>query len=132
MPPQNAERPKERSLDAPLLMFNLAASLKQIKSEETWQSAQRSALTLVRSPMLRVVLIALHEGTVIPSHQAEGSITVQVLEGRIKFTAAGQIVTLGKGQMLTLHSGLPHVIEAVKESAFLLTVATPAAHPTER
>ena len=81
-------------------------------------------MTLVRSPTLRVVLIALHQGTVIPSHQAEGPITVQVLEGQMKCSAAGQVVTLGTGQMLTLHSGLPHVVEAVKETAFLLILTT--------
>lgn len=80
-------------------------------------------MTLVRSPKLQVVLVALHEGTVMPSHHAEGPITVQVLEGQIKFTAAGQIVTLGKSQMLSLASGIQHTVEAVEESAFLLTVA---------
>lgn len=123
MTKQRPETPKARSLDAPLLTFNLKALLTQIKSEDTWHTAQRSAMTLVRSPKLRVVLVALHKGTVIPSHHAEGPITIQVLEGQIKFTAAGQIVTLGTSQMLSLASELQHTVEAVEESAFLLTDA---------
>jgi quercetin dioxygenase-like cupin family protein len=66
----------------------------------------------------------MHAGTTIPSHRADSPISLQVIEGVLKFSADAQTVTLGQGQLLTLHAGMPHVVEAVEESAFLLTVAT--------
>jgi quercetin dioxygenase-like cupin family protein len=40
-------------------------------------------------------------------------------------------VTLNPGQLLTLHAGIPHAMEAVEEAAFLLTIATETPHPAE-
>ncbi len=132
MAQQRPEMPKDRPLDAPLLTFDLPALLKQIKSEDNWQKTERNAMTLLKTQEMRVVLVALHAGTVIPSHKADGPISVQAIEGQIKFSAVSQTVTLRKGQMLTLQSGLPHSVEAVEESAFLLTVASESAPPAER
>jgi hypothetical protein len=70
----------ERPLDAPLLTFDLAALLAQIKGEDTWQQGPRNAMTLHKGPGLQVVLIAMHTNTTIPFHRADGPISVQVLE----------------------------------------------------
>ena len=35
------------------------------------------------------------------------------------------------GHLLTLQAGIPHAVEAVEESAFLLTLATATPHPVE-
>ena len=116
----------ERPLDAPLLTFDLAALLAQIKGEDTWQQGPRNAMTLHKAPGLQVVLIAMHANTTIPSHRAAGPISVQVLEGRLTFRTEGHHVRLSPGQMLTLHPGLSHTVEAIEESAFLLTMGTGA------
>jgi quercetin dioxygenase-like cupin family protein len=57
-------------------------------------------------------------------HKAEGIISIQVLEGQIKFSTDLQSVELDKGQMLTLHERIPHSVLAIKETFFLLTLAT--------
>jgi quercetin dioxygenase-like cupin family protein len=114
-------------LDAPLLTFDLPDLVRQIKSEETWHKAERNTIPLFKTDRMRGVLLALRAGTVISSHRADGPITVQLLEGRIRFSAESQTVTLVKGQLLTLQAGLPHAVEAEEESVFLLTVALAAA-----
>ena len=54
-------------------------------------------------------------------HIAEGLMSVQVMEGQIKFiTDVLQSVELNKGQMLSLHEGIYHSVLATKESVFLL------------
>ena len=73
---------------------------------------------------MRIVLIGLHKGAEMIKHKAEGIISVQVLEGHVKFNTDTQSVELGKGQMLTLHQRIPHSIIALKETVFLLTLAT--------
>jgi len=72
---------------------------------------------------MRIVLVALHEDAVITKHIANGTISVQVLEGGINFITDSQSVILEKGQMIALHKGEPHSVAAIKESVFLLTLA---------
>jgi quercetin dioxygenase-like cupin family protein len=122
----------ERPLDAPLLTFDVAPLVAQLKGEETWHTGARNAMTLHKGPGLRIVLIAMHANTTIPSHHADGPISVQVLEGTLTFRAEAQAVTLRAGQLLTLSAGIPHAVEAAEESAFLLTMGTEAPVLVER
>ena len=121
----------ERPLDAPLMTFDLSSLLSQIKGEDTWHKSARNGMTLLKGQGLRVVLVALYAGAVMPSHRADSPISVQVLEGVIKFSTDAQSLTLGKGQLLTLQGGIPHVVEALEAAAFLLTLATETPHPIE-
>lgn len=129
-----SERPHpmtERPMDAPLLTFDLPAVLAQLKREETWAHAPRTGITLLKGQRLRVMLVALHAGATIPSHQADGPITVQVIEGTLRFRTEAHTLTLHAGHLLTLQGGMPHAVEAVEESAFLLTLATATPYPVE-
>jgi quercetin dioxygenase-like cupin family protein len=121
----------ERPLDAPLLTFDIPTLLSQIKREDSWPKGARNGMTLFKEQALRVVLVAMHAGTVIPSHRAESPISLQVIEGTIKFSTEAQTLTLSTGQLLTLQAGIPHTVEAVEEAAFLLTLATETPHPGE-
>lgn len=121
----------ERPLDAPLLTFDIPALLTQMKQEGTWQTGSRNGVTLLKTEGLRVVLVAMHAGTEIPVHRAEGLIAVEVVEGRLVFRAGSRDVPLGKGHLLTLQPGIAHGVRAMDECAFLLTIASEAAHPAE-
>jgi quercetin dioxygenase-like cupin family protein len=114
----------ERLLDAPLLTFDVATLVAQLKGEEAWHKGARNAMTLHKGPGLRVVLIAMHANTTIPSHHADGPISIQVLEGSLTLRAAAHVVTLHAGQLLTLSAGLPHDVEAEEDAVFLLTMGT--------
>lgn len=121
----------ERALDAPLLTFDIPALFTQMKQESTWQTGSRNGVTLLKTEGLRVVLVAMHAGTVIPVHKAEGPIAVEVVEGRLVFSAGSRDVTLGKGQLLTLQPAIAHGLRAIDECAYLLTIASEAPHPAE-
>lgn len=56
-------------------------------------------------------------------HKANGVISVQVLEGKIEFTAGQQNTNLEKDQMIALQENINHTVRAVTESFFLLTLA---------
>ncbi|MDD5304397.1 MAG: cupin domain-containing protein [Elusimicrobia bacterium] len=120
-----------RPLDAPLLTFDLPALLEKIKSEEGWGKHERNAMTLHKSPGLRIVLVAMHAGTAIPAHKADYPFSLQVIEGSVQFTSGKKTTKLQRGQMLTLHAGIPHDIAAPEETAFLLTLAAGDAHPAQ-
>lgn len=122
---------KERSLDAAWLSFDLPVMLKQIKAEETWRSSTRNAMTLTKGRGQRIVLIAMHGKTETPLHSTDGQLSLQVIEGSLRVHTNAHIVTLKPGELLALHAEIPHAIEAVRESAFLLTLSTETAHPAE-
>ena len=73
------------------------------------------------------VLIALKAHSSIPGHQTEGQISIQLVAGHIQVRAPGRTFDLRSGGLLALDRGLPHDVEALEESALLLTIAWPAA-----
>ena len=113
----------ERTVDAPLVTIDLARFMEQIKKEAAWLNGPRNAITVFKSDRLRLVLIALHGGAELPTHTADGMISVQVLSGSIRFGTGDASATLKTGQMVTLHEKIPHSVLALEESMFLLTLA---------
>jgi quercetin dioxygenase-like cupin family protein len=126
-----ASHPAERSLDRQVMTFDLPAILGNMKQEPTWRTARRNAMTLVKQPIFRVVLVALQAGDEITAHETEGPVTVQALEGRLAIRAAGEDLVLAAGQLLVLRPGLRPTMHAQDESAFLLTLAAESMHPAE-
>lgn len=122
---ETSQRPEgDRLLDASLVTIDIPLFVKQIKHEPSWKDSDRNSITVFKTGGMRIVLIGLHKGAEMIKHKAEGIISVQVLEGHVKFNTDTQSVELGKGQMLTLHQRIPHSIIALKETVFLLTLAT--------
>ncbi len=120
-----AQRPDgDRMIDAALVSIDLPIYMSQIKGEISWKDGKRNAITVFKTNGLRIVLIALHEGSEMARHTADGIITVQVLEGQIQFNTDQQSVELGKGQMLALHERIPHSVKAIQETTFLLTLTS--------
>jgi quercetin dioxygenase-like cupin family protein len=113
----------DRILDAPLVVMELENFMSQLRNEPKWNQDDHNSLTIFKSENMRIVLIGLHEGAELKTHTANGIISVQVIEGHIKFTAQQQIVDLQKGQVLALHKNIPHAVLALKETFFLLTLA---------
>jgi quercetin dioxygenase-like cupin family protein len=119
--PQTGREHEVGVLTAPLLTLDLNHEIEQLRSEGRWQSGH-TAKTLAKYPDLRVVLIVMKAGGRLEKHRAEGRISVQTLDGRIRLNSAEQSVELAAGQMLTLESGIPHDVEGIDDSAFLLTI----------
>ena len=119
----DADRPAQR-LTGPALAFDLAAELAQLRDEGRWAGG-RSARTLVKEPDFRVVLIALHAGARLEQHHAPGPLAIQSLAGRLRLQLAEGPVELPAGHLLTLERAVPHDVEALEESAFLLTIGWP-------
>ena len=117
----------DRVIDAPLVTIDLPSFTKQIRDEKAWKDSDRNAITVFKTDGMRIVLIALHKNAEMKKHTADGIISIQVLEGKILFTAGEQIVELSNGQILALHQGIPHSVQAKEETIFLLTLTTTSA-----
>ena len=79
-------------------------------------------ITLVKEPALRVVLMLLGRGPKISEHQAAGPLTFQVLSGSVTFRAGRRAARLGSGELVVLEAAVAHEVEALEESACLLTL----------
>lgn len=121
---ESHRRPHAPPMAAPFLEFDLPAEVHRLHAETTWSTGQ-NAKTLIKYDNLRVVLTALQAHMRIPTHKTEGRISVHVLSGHIQLKASGRTFSLRPGGVLALDHGIPHEIEALQESAFLLTIAWP-------
>ena len=114
-----------RGLRAPLLHVDLMTTLGELRQEDPWRLRGHNARTVAKYPDLRVVLVAMREGSRLHEHRTEARITIQVLVGRIRLHVEGRIVELRFGDLLAVDRGMPHDVEALDESAFLLTLSSP-------
>ena len=117
-------RPHSPPMMGPFLEFDLMKEIHQLHEEASWNAGQ-NARTLVKYDDLRVVLTVLKSKMRIPEHKTEGRISVQTLSGHIRMSASGRTFDLREGSLLALDHGTPHELEALEDSAFLLTIAWP-------
>jgi quercetin dioxygenase-like cupin family protein len=110
---------------SPFLSFDLKREIYQLRTEEHPWQAGRNAKILVKYPNLRILLIGLRPGTHISKHHAAGPISVQVISGHVLIRAAGRVFDLREPQLLALEAEIPHDVEALAESAVLVTIAWP-------
>src|SRR5579864_412939 len=128
-------------LAEPLLQIDLDQELQQLRREDSRQrETGRSSKTLAKYPDFRIVLILMKSGTEMRQHRAEGRISIQQLKGQVRIHLANREVTLSTGHLLVLDCGVLHDVEALEESALLLTIswrrqksdASQSLSPTER
>ncbi len=112
----------DRPVEVPLLHLQLREQLDRLRQEPTWRASGRNAITLAKEPALRVVLMLLGKGTKISEHQAAGPLTFHVLSGSVTFRAGARAERLGSGELIVLESAVAHEVEALEESACLLTL----------
>ncbi|HNR30772.1 MAG TPA: hypothetical protein PKI11_07765 [Candidatus Hydrogenedentes bacterium] len=96
------------------------ALIEQVRKEPAFADAGRSGLTLVRDPAMTVVLTVMRAGATLAEHRAPGPITVVVLEGSISFASGARRTTLRQGMGAVCARGLPHTVEAIEDTAFLI------------
>ena len=108
-----------------LLTFDLSAELEALRAEPSWQNGSRNSKTLVKEPLLRIVLIALRTGDRMEEHQAPGAISIQTLAGRVRLQVLGETIDATTGRMVVIDANVVHSVEALEECAFLLTIAWP-------
>jgi quercetin dioxygenase-like cupin family protein len=79
------------------MSFATEQEIAKLKASDQWHRERRAALTLLKTPALTIVLLALHAGAVLKEHHAEGSITIMVLEGAIRFKVFDEERVLRRG-----------------------------------
>lgn len=112
------------NLESAMLPFDLNAEIEQLRRENAWHGG-RNSKTLVKHPDFRIVLVVLKAGARLPDHKAAGRISVQTIAGHVRMHAGNESFDLPLGHMLALEREILHDVEALEDSAFLLTIAWP-------
>jgi quercetin dioxygenase-like cupin family protein len=103
-------------------IFDVTELDQEVRAEATFERNGYAARTLVRTADLRIVFIAMSEGSHIKEHEASETASIHVVKGHVRVGLADRAADLREGQLLVLDSGLRHDVEAAADSAFLLTL----------
>jgi quercetin dioxygenase-like cupin family protein len=109
-------------IGGPFREIEFAEQLKDLWQGHGWQ-AGRTSKTLAKYSGLRIVLTALNAHAYVHEHHAAGSISVQTIEGHLRMHIPGRTFDLKPGEMVVLEAAIPHDVEALKDSSYLLTVS---------
>lgn len=110
------------------VLFDLATLDQEMRGEEAYTREGHTARTLVRESDLRVVFVVMKAGSRMAKHSASAPVSIQTLSGRLRLQLPrlarqreDRMVDLPIGQLLVLDRGNEHDVEAIDDSAFLLT-----------
>lgn len=84
-----------------LTQFDLAQEIADSERKKPWESGHY-AKTLFKKSDFRIVLISMERAATINEHHVDGTISVHVLKGSIRFTVQGNEHNLGPGNVLAL------------------------------
>ena len=111
-----------RPLAGTALKFDFEVEAKSLELEEAWQVSGHNARTLIKTDELRVVLIALKAGARMQQHKTDQHVTVQALKGRLRLHLPREVIELAAGNLLALDRDVPHDVEGLEDSLFVLTM----------
>ena len=112
----------ERLLNAQSLVIDLPTYVRQIREEEAWQKNDRNSITVFKNEHMTVVLGALHANAELKTHKAEGTMTIQVLEGGLEVSTDELNARLWTGNIIAINKYGTYSVLAIEESLYLLTI----------
>lgn len=124
---QAENNPKHTGLIAmpsPATELDLLSEIQQLHKEEAWQKGTASKV-LARYSDLRISLVAIKGDTSIGEHQNAGRVSIQTVTGHLRMHALGKVFDLPMGHVVVLDRAVKHSVDAMRDSAFLLTVTLP-------
>ena len=104
-------------------IFDVPAVAAGMRREDAYLREGHTARTLVREADLRIVLVAMKAGARIAEHRANETAAIHTISGHVRLhLLPEEVADLPAGRLLVVERGRRHDVEAVEESAFLLTL----------
>ncbi len=111
-----------RSLSAGVIALDWHDELRALRGSDSYKLADHAARTLAKHVAMRIVLVAMNADGRMEEHHTDSAISVQALEGRLRFEVGGVTHELTPGHVLVVTERLAHSVVAIDECAFLLTI----------
>ncbi len=118
------QHPADRLASA-VQVVDLPATAARLRDEAHAPVGGHRQIAVVRDDGLTVILFLFEAGGQLKEHRAEGSVTIQVLQGTLVVGAGAEQHELGEGRMLALAPGTMHSVQARVAATMLLTVSRP-------
>jgi len=111
-----------RTLAGDNLTFDLGEQIAELRQDESYTRSGRSGRTLVKAGPLRLTLTLLAEGVDVGTHHAASPMTLQTLEGRLRYRVGDGEFEIGQGEVLFFGPGHAQDIRALADTALLITI----------
>lgn len=115
-----------RALTGENLTFDLALQIAELRRDEGYLRSGRVGRTLVKAGSMRLTLTVVAKGVEIGTHHAVSPMTLQPLEGRLRYRVGDEEFEIGQGEVLFFGPGHAQDIRALEDTALLLTISTEA------
>lgn len=110
--------------------FNLKSEIAEFTARKPWPKGLTSK-TLLKTNDLRIMLIAMEPGAKMQEHHSDGRISVHCLHGSLRMQFKSGSKDARAGDVIAFDRSVKHDVEALEESAFLLTIAWPTSEELE-
>jgi quercetin dioxygenase-like cupin family protein len=114
--------PMSRALAGPNLTFDLGAQIAELREDENYARSGRVGRTLVKAGALRLTLVVLGAGVDVGTHHAESPMTLQPVQGCLRYRVDDEYFEIGEGEVLFFGPGHAQDIRALEDTALLLTI----------
>lgn len=105
----------------PLHKFSeLDSAISNIKQGSAWLNGELGFNVLQQNSDSNVLIIAMHENTEFESFQANNSLIIKVVLGKLRFKINNKVSVIESGKMVILLEKAFYLIESMEESVFLL------------
>lgn len=111
-----------KSIDTSLFNLRMPALIENIKKSKGWKLGELYSLILLRSPGKEIVFTALPEGTEIITFQSDHSISLHVVEGKLRYKSRKETVIISEEQALTINEKINFSVTSLAETIFILTI----------
>ncbi len=108
-----------------MAQFNLSDEVADAERHRPWP-AGLFAKTLFKKHDFRAVLICMQNSARMKEHHADGTISIHVIRGHLCVWVNGHPHEVPLGSLFTLAASIRHNVDAIGDSAFLLTISWPS------
>lgn len=109
-----------RPLNSLLPIYDLPILVKCLEKKRMMENGELSSIILLERPEKQVVLTSVNKGIEIEFFQTKKPVTIQIIEGEVKFWTFDNVVSLGKGKHLELFENKLYKMTACEKTLFLL------------
>lgn len=113
-----------RALTGEHLAFDLGEQIDELRKDDGYVRSGRVGRTLVKAGSMRITLTVVAEGVEIGTHHATSPMTLQPLEGRLRYRLGDEEFEIARGEVLFFGPGHAQDIRALEDTALLLTISS--------
>jgi quercetin dioxygenase-like cupin family protein len=104
-------------------LFSLSQLAKSLRARREYSEQGRTAMILVKSEHLSVVLEVAAEGAEVAEHSVQGPAVVHVLDGELAISSLDETRIAHGGELVAIPHGRPRSIAVRGDACFLWTIS---------